>query len=114
MVWSSIGSIAPTILDWQTYNTPVIGGELFRVRQSWVGDWPGTGHLQISAIYADAGRYGFSRVGSDTEDRIISLPVPEALALAGFTTRYMAIRVNAYARLYATANWTVELDQWIE
>lgn len=113
MVWSSLGSIQPNILDWQTYNTPVVGGELFRVRQSWVGDWPGSGYLQISAVYADAGRHGYRRVGSDTKDRIIQLPVPEALELAGFTTRYIEIKVNGRARLFESANWTVDVDQWI-
>lgn len=114
MVWSSLGTIEPQLLNWQQYPTPVIGGELFRVRQSWVGDWPGTGHLQFSALYADGGRYGFRRIGSDTADRMFTLAVPEVMQLAGLTTRYIEVKLSYNARIYSGANWQVSVDQWIE
>lgn len=112
MVWSEIGTLAPT-LEWRTFNTPVVGGELFRCRQEWVGDWPGTGYLQLSAFYADGGRYGYQQAQASRTEQMFLLPVPEALEIVGFTVRYMALRHNSRARLYANANWRVSVDQWI-
>lgn len=113
MPWTDIGTLTPTS-TWQTFNIPVIGGELFRLSQNWVGDWPGTGYLQFSAVYADAGRYGFTKAQADKAYQIIRLPVLEALLAAGFTTRYIAMRHNTRARLYSGNNWSVSVEQWTE
>lgn len=112
MPWQFLGTVSPTQLDWKRFATPVTGGELFRVRQSWVGDWPGTGYLQFSAVYSGAGRHGFRKVGADTEARIISLAIPQALLEAGLTTRHIECRLNPRARPYAVANWQVSIDYW--
>ena len=114
MVWIELGTIEPQLLNWQRYPTLVTGGELFRVRQSWVGDWPGTGHLQLSSVYDGAGRYGFRRVGSDTEDRLVVMPVPEELILAGLNSRYIEIKLSYSARVYENANWQVSVDKWTD
>ncbi|MBD2259914.1 hypothetical protein [Pseudanabaena sp. FACHB-2040] len=113
MSWQPLGTFSPT-KEWKTLGTLTNGGSLFRIRQDWVGDWPGTGYLQISFVYEGAGRYGFRKVGSDKEDRVLNCPISEALAAEGFTSRQMAIKLNLYARLYSGANWVVSVDQWID
>lgn len=114
MSWQFLGTVSPTQLEWRRFSALVTGGELFRVRQTWTGTWPGTGYLQFSSVYPTAGRYGFRKCGSDTEDRIINMAIPQALLEAGLTSRYIECRLNYRARLYAVANWQVSIDVWEE
>lgn len=113
MVWAALGSIYPELLDWQPYPVTADAGALFRVRQQWMDQWPGVGYCLLSAVYGDAGRFGFRRIYADYNERSIILPVPESLSTAGFTTRTLEIKFSLRARIYADAQWQVSVDQWI-
>lgn len=111
MPWGSLGTVQPNLLTWQLTDTAALG-DLIRVRQTWTGDWPGSGYVAVTAFFPDAGRYGFVKLWPDTEPTIINLPTPAALAAAGYTTRYFAARLDHRARVQASANWSLIFEEY--
>lgn len=111
MPWRQLGTVTPELLTWKTVGQPALG-DVFRVRQSWVGDWPGTGFIHLSAIYSNGGRYGFEKIWPDPEARIFLMKPPEALLEAGLVIRYFAARFGSRARPYSAANWQISIDEF--
>lgn len=118
MTWRTLGTLEPNLLDWQTLNIPA-RGEVFRVSQSWVGEWPGTGFASLRLVYSNAlvggqGALEYRRVYPFRDDRIYEFPFDERLRQAGYTVRYFQIKLNYRARLYAIANWQITIAQFWE
>lgn len=111
MPWNNLGTVTPTITGWTLFDLSA-DGELFRATQTWLGDWPGTGHVQISAIYANGGRYGFRRLYADLEPQLFIMAPPPELIEAGLTVRFLAARLNSWARPYSGANWRVQIEEY--
>lgn len=112
MSWALLGTIEPG-LEWEELSTNAQGGDIFRLIQSWGGNWPGTAHLNISFKYGNHGRFGFNKAYPDREPILLICPIAEPLISVGFINRSIAIRHNLYARLYAEANWQVVVEQWM-
>lgn len=118
MSWETLGTLTPDLLDWQTLNAPA-EGDLFRVRQSWVGEWPGTGYIRLRLFYADDESYddGFfetQRLYANQDTDLLLLPFNQIMARAGYSVRYFQARLNLRARPYATANWQVSISQFVD
>lgn len=115
MKWNSLGTKKP-ILNWQLYDIPVIGVELFRV----------TNHWNILPYYRMKGYLGqFFSTTTDVVQpitiypikgvqQLIELPIPQDLKNAGNITRYIGIKL---AFPFKTGNfgydWMVELEEYI-
>ncbi|PZV07830.1 MAG: hypothetical protein DCF32_06260 [Leptolyngbya sp.] len=117
MTWAPLGTLTPNLLDWQTLNAPA-EGELFRARQSWVGESPGTGYIRLRLLYADAetyedGYFESKRLYASQDEQLLVLPFSPILAEAGYNVRYFQARLNLRARPYATANWQLTLEQFL-
>lgn len=117
MGWSTLGTLTPNLLNWVTLNAPS-GGELFRVTQSWVGEWPGTGYIRLRLLYADHQFYEDAffeteRIYSGPDERLIAIPFNPIMREAGYNVRYFQARFNQRARIYENANWQVTLDQFV-
>lgn len=118
MGWSTLGTLTPNLLDWQTLNIPA-RGEVFRVSQSWVGDWPGLGHISIRLIYQNSavggqGSLEYRRVYPFRDDRIFEFPFDERLREAGYHVRYFQAKLGYRARVFTSANWQVSISQFWE
>jgi hypothetical protein len=117
MPWSTLGTLSPDLVDWQTLNAPA-EGELFRFSQSWVGEWPGTGYIRLRLLYADDtsyedGYFETQRLYASRDEQLLVLPFNLILGQAGYNVRYFQARLNLRARTYANANWQVNIDQFI-
>lgn len=117
MGWQALGTLNPNLLDWVTLNAPA-AGELFSITQDWVGDWPGVGYVRLRMLYADNefyedGYFETERVYAARDERLIYLPFNPALQAAGYNVRYFQARLNSRARIYATANWRVNLSEFV-
>lgn len=117
MTWETLGNLTPNLLDWQTLNAPA-EGELFRISQSWVGDWPGVGYIRLRLFYADDlyyedGYFETKRVYATRDEQLLVLPFNLILGQAGYNVRYFQARFNMRARIYENANWQISLDQFL-
>lgn len=113
MGWRNLGSVEPDLLTWKQLPQQAIG-PLFRIRQSWSGDWPGSGPIHVAIFYDGGGRYGFEQVYSDPEPRMVLLTPPQAITDAGLLVRRFAARLSTRTRTYAGANWTISVDEWVD
>lgn len=113
MSWLSVGTLSPSH-QWQQFESPVIGGELFRVTQTWQGEYPGAGPAWLSSVYADAGIAGFRRFYSNDDQLLIEMPNPQEFIDAGLLVRYIQLRLGIQTRLYADANWQITLELWTD
>lgn len=118
MAWRSLGTLTPNLLEWQALNLPA-RGEVFRVSQDWVGEWPGTGFITLRLIYLNGmlggeGSLEYRRIYPFRDDRILELPFDERLRHAGYTVRYFQAKLGYRARVYANANWQISIDQFWE
>lgn len=111
MPWKSIGSVTPNYLDWRLSDNASLS-ELLRVRQTWNGDWPGTGYALVTGIYADGGTYGFRRIYPSREATMLVLEPPEEMQKQGFVVRYLAAKLGNYTRLYGDANWRLTFEEF--
>lgn len=116
MDWEALGIITPTLAAWSTLNAPA-DGELFRLQQSWVGEWPGTGYIRVRLFYADQttfedGFFETRRLYATKDEQLIALPFNPILAQAGYNVRYFQARLNLQARPYDGANWQLAIEQF--
>ncbi|MBE9137668.1 hypothetical protein IQ254_10650 [Nodosilinea sp. LEGE 07088] len=117
MGWSTLGTLTPALDNWRTLNAPA-AGELFRISQSWSGEWPGTGFIQLRLLYANNEFYEDSyfetrRIYPTTDERLLYLPFNPVFASAGYTVRYFQARLSFRARVFESANWQVALDEFL-
>lgn len=113
MTWLNVGTLTPT-KDWQQFDTPVIGGELFRVTQTWTGKYPAAGPAWLSSVYANAGISGFRRFFSNEEPLLLEMPIPDDFANSGLLVRYVQLRLGVDSRPFADSNWQVTLELWTD
>lgn len=112
MSWEWIGTISPEY-GWQNFQNDAIGGSLFRITQSWDGEYPGWGPAYISFYYPNGGRYGFYKFWSGNEPLLFTEAVPVSLQRAGYIVRTPQVQMGGRTRLYENANWQVTLELWL-
>lgn len=117
MTWSTLGTLTPNLLEWTTLNAPA-DGELFRVSQSWAGEWPGVGSIMLRLLYADNefyedGYFENRRIYAMTEERLLVIPFEPVMKQAGYTVRYFQAKFSYRTRVYESANWQISLDQFL-
>lgn len=113
MPWIALGTVQPSLLDWQFLNAPAFE-TVFRVRQSWVGEWPGSGYIRLRAVHQDGSFYESKRLFATRDQQLLVMPPSPALAEAGYFVRRFQVRLNMRARIFATANWQVSIDEYSE
>ena len=113
MPWQLIGTLVPGY-RWQQFDTPVIGGELFRVSQTWNGQYPGDGPAWFSSVFANSGISGFRRFYSNNEPLLMEMPIPDEFVDAGLLVRYIQVKLGIRTRLYADADYQVTLEVWTD
>lgn len=107
-----LGTVEPTWLQWRELGN-LTSAVLFRVSHSYSGDSPGTGPVQITAIYSGAGRYGWEESWPDGEPRVFTMRPSREMQGAGLVERRLAIRLGSRARKFADSNWRVSIEEWI-
>ena len=113
MAWTSIGIKKPT-LDWQLYDSPVVGTETFKISSTWsippfyklrayLGQFFDTDEVVI---------FGLIYPTKDNK-RIVELKIPDAFQLKGLTTRYIGIKLGHISKpgLYPY-DWEVNLHEF--
>lgn len=113
MAWLDVGTLTPSH-QWQQFESPVIGGELFRVTQSWVGRYPAAGPAWLSSAFANAGISGFRRFFSNEDPLLLEMPIPQEFTDAGLLVRYVQLRLGVDSRPFADSNWQVTLELWTD
>lgn len=113
MTWIELGTLSPEY-QWQQFNIPAVGGELFRITQSWNGEYPGFGPAWFSSVYVDSGITGFRKFYSNDEPLLMQMPIPDELEAAGLLVRYIQLKIGIRTRLYENADWQVTLELWTE
>lgn len=111
MSWRTLGTVEPNWLEWRDL-TSITSAVLFRITHSFSGDSPGTGPVQITAIYTGAGRYGWAESWPDEEPKVFTMRPSRELEGAGFTERRISIRLASRSRKIANANWQVKVEEW--
>lgn len=115
MSWTSLGSKVLTP-EWQLFNIPVVGTELFRVKNTWtikpvyrmrayLGQFFGT---TDEVLVSTKRIYPYKDLHENVE-----LLIPEDLKEAGIITRYIGIRLYIPSRVgIAEYDWQVELEEY--
>lgn len=111
MPWIALGTVEPNLLNWQAFSAPAFES-LFRVRQTWNGEWPGAGYIRLRAVQSDGSFYETKSIYATRDQQLLVLPPSAALAEAGYFVRRFEIRLNLRARIFATANWQVSIDEY--
>lgn len=107
MAWENLGQVNLS-LQWQLLDEAVIGGEVFRIRQTY-SSYP-IGYALLSFVYADGGRYGYRRFYPDrNQDIMLLMPVPEMLIEKGLIVRYPTLKISGKTRIHADV-WTASVD----
>lgn len=110
MVWVELGTVLLNDWDSKFFNTPVIEGGLFRVRQTY--NLPPIGKLTFFSTFANNERAVFKSVYPSLEDRLIDMSLPASFIEAGYTVRYFVVKPALRTRWYEASNWVVSLDMW--
>jgi len=113
MPWLTLGTLTPGF-TWQQFDTPVVGGDLFRLTQTWQGNYPAAGPAWLSSVFANDGISAFRRFFSNEEPLLIEMPTPESFVNAGFLVRYIQLRLGVDSRPFADSNWQVTLELWTD
>lgn len=115
MDWANLGSITP-VPEWELFNTPVIGTELFRVRNYWTVKPYYRLYAYLGQFFATSNEVLVSRRIYPFKDTAqdIELLIPQDLKNSGIITRYIGIKL-ALPRKAGTYNhdWRVELDEYM-
>lgn len=115
MSWTSLGSKVLTP-EWQLFDIPVIGTELFRVKNTWtikpvyrmrayLGQFFGT----TNEVFVSTKRiYPYKDLFENVE-----LVIPQDLKESGVITRYIGIKLYIPSRVgVAEYDWTLELEEY--
>lgn len=112
MAWFNLGTVIP-VYEWRTFDFPAINTDLFRVTQSWNGDFPGVGPIQLRSVYPNGGKFGFTKFFTSDEEILLLLPTPDSIIAAGYLLRDMQIRLGGRTRVYEDAMWRITLETWV-
>lgn len=111
MPWIALGTVRPNLLEWQVFAAPAFEN-LYRIRQTWAGSWPGTGYIRFREVLPDSSFYGSRRIYATQDEQLLVLPLSPVLVDAGYVLRRFEIRLSLRARIYETANWQVSIDEY--
>lgn len=112
MSWQSLGQVAPTN-DWQSLPVDSVGAvRLFKVIHTFNGDYVGSAHATIASYFPSEGRCLFIKSYPSKTATILAYPLPDAFLEAGLAVRTLQIRQNLFGRVYASANWQIEVQEW--
>ena len=110
-MWLELGTISPTTA-WQRLPQQVIGGEVFRIRQSYLLGGV-TAKLIISSLFPNVGR-ALVRVAYPSPDiQILEIPLPASFEATGIISRYIEVKHNLFGLVYDQDAWTVAIDAWV-
>lgn len=110
MGWISLGIRQPT-LDWQLYDNPVVGTEMFKISNTW----------SIPPFYKLRAYLGQFFVANEVivfgliypikdNQRVIELKIPDDFQLKGLTTRHIGIKLGYVNKLgLYPYDWEVQL-----
>lgn len=112
MPWETLGTVTPNILDWETIPTLALGN-LFRISQSWAGEWPGQGYIRLRMVQADGSFYETDRIYATRDVELLTFPLDPVLVEAGYVARRFQLKLNMRARIFATANWQVTIEEYL-
>ncbi|MBE9159723.1 hypothetical protein IQ265_23220 [Nodosilinea sp. LEGE 06152] len=112
MPWQTLGTVNPNLLNWETIPASVLGN-LFRVRQNWVGEWPGQGYIRLRLVQADGSFYEMGRLYATRDEQLITYPLDPVLIEAGYVARRFQLKLNMRARIFAVANWQVTIEEYL-
>lgn len=116
MSWTSLGSKVLTP-EWQLFDVPVIGTELFRIKNTWtvkpvyrmrayLGQFFGT---TDEVLVSTKRIYPYKDLHETVE-----LPIPQDLKESGIITRYIGIKLYIPSRVGVTQyDWSLELEEYI-
>lgn len=110
MTWANLGSITLTS-NWQLLDQASVGGELFRLSQTWNVDPPA--RAIIVQVYGTEPYqfYGSKRFYPSRDQKIIELKVPESFLAAGINTRYLALKY--VSRRLFTFQWEISVEEFL-
>ena len=112
MAWHPLGTINLTY-EWQLFNAPVVGGESFRIRQSWGTPTKPYGKCLIAQFYNQPQEiYGIRVFYATTDLKIIELAVPLDFQFSGMTTRFIGLKLVTYRSSFGSG-WQVSVDQFV-
>lgn len=114
MNWNSLGSITPTT-EWQLYNVPVVGVELFRIQNFWTIKPYYRMRAYLGQFFGTIDEVLISRRIYPFKDSIqeIQLLIPSDFKNAGIITRYIGIKLaTPYKIGYYAHDWNVRLDEY--
>ena len=116
--WIDQGTIAPAPNGWQYFNQPLVGGEVFRVRQE-NGIQVEWGYCLLAFRWdlgSSSGKYGFRRIypryRADEIEEIFISPIPPQLAELNVVVRYAGLYLPRWVP-YVTnpaSRWRISLD----
>ena len=111
MAWINLGklSLSP---EWQRFELLSIDDSLLRVTHSF--DEKPLGYALLSSVFLDGSRGMVRRLYPyKTETQVMSYGVDEQFREAGFSSRFLEIKIHPRTRFYSLG-WTVELEIWSE
>lgn len=116
--WLELGSVRPDHFRWTLFDVPVVGGEIFRIRQ--INDdqvWRGYGLLTFFwDIGSDKGKYGTRRIYPAWKDAgqtsVFTTSIPRQLREIGVEVRYAAMMLPYWTprAINESDQWTLHLD----
>lgn len=118
MGWVNCGSIEPQHFQWQLFDYPLVGGEVFRVTHI-NGIYMSWGYALLAFFWAlgeQQGRYGYKKIypkwvldGSGEDYEIFFSPIPPQLLEMNISVRYAGVLLPPKSpRTIPT--WAVSLD----
>lgn len=111
MVWSALGSNIILTWNWQAFDLPDVGNEVFRVtsfvRQGVI--YP-NGYFMFSWLYDGVGRQVVRKIYPDSQPTVFSSPIPEYLRERGHFTRYASIKLSQRAYMNPSNPWIIKVE----
>lgn len=115
MSWTSLGSKVLTP-EWQLFDIPVIGTELFRIKNTWTIKPPYRMRAYLGQFFGttDEVLVSTKRIYPYKDLReTVELLIPQDLKESGIITRYIGIKLYIPSRVtIAEYDWTLELEEY--
>lgn len=113
MPWSLLGTF-PITYEWQTIALPVTNAEVFRVGQSWDGEYVGEGKLLFRFRYDGPAYGGYQSIFPNRDTTLIDMPIPAAFSRVGLTSRMLEFKRSQWSRIYYDSNWQATIEAFEE
>ena len=111
MHWKSLGTLSPGI-GWVRYPEAVTDCETLRVVQTWGVDRP-VSYALLGQYFPGGGFGSFHKIWAiDNEPRVIILPIPAALRVAGDLTYQLQLKLGRFPHM-GIDDWHIELQSFV-